>query len=109
MQTKPKKHAVEVRRYAKDQTPYGGEKIGAFTGDYGRYDVVEVVSRVLRAEPIGNFNPVFCTYKGVRCLVRSDEGDLSDPFRATDSYLTSLYIEAPPFFMLGERVTWNDH
>jgi hypothetical protein len=55
--------------------------------------IVEVVQRVLRAESIGNFNPVFCIYKGVRILVHSFSGDLSDPFRATAEYLNHLYIE----------------
>ena len=56
-------------------------------------ELIEVIERVLRAEQIGNFNPLFCTYKGERCLVQSEEGDLSDPFRRKESYLTSLYLE----------------
>ena len=56
--------------------------------------LIEVIKRVLRAECIGNFNPFFCTYKGnKRVLVHSLHGDLSDPFRRTDEYGTSLYIE----------------
>lgn len=51
------------------------------------------IKRVLRAEAIGNFNPIFCTYHGKKYLVSSLEGDLSDPFRARESYLDSLYIE----------------
>lgn len=50
------------------------------------------IKRQLRAEAIGNFNPIFCTYQGKRCLVQSDEGDLSDPFRRDDSYLKKLFI-----------------
>lgn len=52
------------------------------------------IYRTLRAEAIGNFNPLFCRYnaKHKRCLVRSREGDLSDPFRREPSYLSSLYI-----------------
>ena len=54
----------------------------------------ETVKRVLRAEQIGNFNPLFCTYRGNnRVLVQSQEGDLSDPFRREESYAQSFYIE----------------
>jgi hypothetical protein len=55
--------------------------------------VIEEVQRVLWAEAIGNFNPLFCRYKGKRTLVQSEEGNISDPFRRRESYLTSLYIE----------------
>ncbi len=56
--------------------------------------VVETISRVLRSEMIGNFNPFFCTYKGnKRCLVKSDAGDVSDPFRRTQAYANTFYIE----------------
>ncbi len=55
--------------------------------------VVETIKRVLRAEQIGNFCPLFCTYKGnKRVLVNSLEGDLSDPFRRDESYSRSFYI-----------------
>ena len=56
-------------------------------------ELIETVRRVLRAEQIGNFNPMFCTYKGVKHLVHSRLGDLSDPFRRTDAYADALYIE----------------
>ena len=39
------------------------------------------------------FPPIFCRYKGKRELVSSEEGDLSDPFRREESYLSRLYIE----------------
>jgi len=55
--------------------------------------VVAIINRVLKAEMMGNFNPIFCTYKGKERLVKSEEGDLSDPFRREESYRTSLYIE----------------
>jgi len=51
------------------------------------------IKRVLKAEAIGNFNPVFCRYNNERHLVKSDEGDLSDPFRRNETYLSCLYIE----------------
>jgi hypothetical protein len=51
-----------------------------------------IVKRKLKFEAIGNFCPAFVTYKGKCYLVKSDEGDLSDPFRANESYLKSLFI-----------------
>ena len=67
-------------------------KKGEHYGEPG--EKIESIRRVLRAEAIGNFNPIFCTYKGEkRNLVQSRHGDLSDPFRREESYLNSLYIE----------------
>jgi hypothetical protein len=86
------KHTIQVRRYQAGQTNYGSERMGAITGDFGKFDVVETVKLTLRAEQIGNFNPLFCKYKGKRMLVHSDEGDLSDPFRREESYAKSLFI-----------------
>lgn len=54
---------------------------------------LDVIKRKVWVEAIGNFNPMFCRYKGKRMLVRSDEGDISDPFRREESYLNSLFIE----------------
>lgn len=57
-------------------------------------EVKETIKREIRAEQIGNFNPFFCTYKGnKRCLVKSDAGDVSDPFRRDESYAETFYIE----------------
>jgi hypothetical protein len=53
---------------------------------------IATIIRVLTAVPIGNFNPLFCRYRGVQHLVKSDAGDLSDPFRRDNSYLKSLHI-----------------
>jgi hypothetical protein len=78
-----KKHAVQVRRYPEGLNHYHSKT----------FELVETVSRVLRAESIGNFNPIFCTYQGERTLVHSDAGDLSDPFRAEQSYLKTLFVE----------------
>lgn len=64
-----------------------GEKFG----EPGKF--LEGILRVLRAEEMGNFNPIYCTYKDKKVLVSSREGDLSDPFRRDTSYLESLYIE----------------
>ena len=55
--------------------------------------LLKVIKRKPWLECIGNFNPMFCRYKGRRTLVHSQEGDLSDPFRREESYLKSLYIE----------------
>jgi len=57
------------------------------------HKVITTIERVLRSESIGNFNPVFCTYENQKCLVRSDSGDLSDPFRREPEYLNHLFIE----------------
>jgi len=51
------------------------------------------IKRVLRAENIGNFNPIYCRYKYKKHLVESFAGDLSDPFRRDTSYLNQLFIE----------------
>lgn len=50
------------------------------------------IFRVLTFEACGNFNPAFCQYRKKKYLVKSTCGDLSDPFRREESYLTSLYI-----------------
>lgn len=55
-------------------------------------ELIEVIKRTLRAEMIGNFNPIFCTYKGEKHLVQSLHGDLSDPFRRTNEYGTSFQV-----------------
>lgn len=56
------------------------------------FEVIGTIKRQVRAEQIGNFNPMFCTYQGQRTLVHSDCGDLSDPFRRDESYGKSLFI-----------------
>jgi hypothetical protein len=72
-----KRHPIQVRHYEFNDS----------------FKVVKTIHRVLRAESIGNFNPIFCTYnKNKRHLVESDEGDLSDPFRREENYLKTLYI-----------------
>ena len=89
-----KRYSIQVRRYGQGQTDYGSESIGKITGNYGRFEIVETIKRAIRAEQIGNFNPLFCTYKGKRTLVHSDEGDLSDPFRRTEEYAKTFFIKA---------------
>lgn len=53
----------------------------------------KTIKRKVRAEQIGNFCPLFCTFLGKQRLVKSDAGDLSDPFRRDESYAKSFYIE----------------
>jgi hypothetical protein len=74
-----KKFLIEARKK--------GEKFG----EPG--ELIETFNSILASEEIGNFNPIFCFYKGKRVMVSSKEGDLSDPFRRETSYLKSLYIE----------------
>lgn len=70
----------------------------------GSFHHVETVSRTLRAEQIGNFNPIFCRYAGNnRVLVHSDSGDLSDPFRREASYANCLFISLPAMSVEDER------
>ena len=87
-----KKYNIQVRRYHAGQTSHGSESIGSITGDFGKFDVVETVKRSLHAEQIGNFNPIFCNYNAKQHLVKSDEGDTSDPFRREESYAKSFFI-----------------
>lgn len=69
-----KKHSIQVR-------------------DKATKTVLSTVKRKIWMESIGNFCPVLCTYKGKRTLVNSEEGDVSDPFRRTDEYANSFFIE----------------
>lgn len=55
--------------------------------------VITTIKRVINARPMGNYNPVFCTYKGREYLVHSRLGDISDPFRITKEHFQSLYFE----------------
>ncbi len=89
--------SIEVRRYLPGQTKNGSMRRARIAGaDAGRYVIAETITRKLRAEAIGNFNPVFCTYAGKSVLVHSDAGDLSDPFRRDESYAKSFFIESAP-------------
>ena len=55
--------------------------------------IINTITRKIRSEAIGNFCPIFCTYLGKQMLVKSEQGDLSDPFRRRESYAQSLFIE----------------
>ena len=83
-----KRYTIQVRHYLN-----GASRYNAKPEDIR---VIETIQRVLRAEQIGNFNPLFCTYKGKHELVSSDAGDLSDPFRREQAYEKSLFIVPKP-------------
>jgi hypothetical protein len=74
---------IQVREYADGRTHHTSDQ----------FTLVETVARKPWLESIGNFNPMFCRYKGQRTLVHSDNGDLSDPFRRDEAYLDTLFIE----------------
>lgn len=76
-----KKLTIQVRDYH-----------GASHHTSTQFDIVEDIQRKVWAEAIGNFNPLFCRYKGERMLVHADGGDISDPFRRTADQLQKLYI-----------------
>lgn len=66
---------------------YGIKVVNKSTGE------ISHTHRILRHEPLGNFDFITCTYQGKKRVVKSIEGDLSDPFRRDETYLNSLYIE----------------
>jgi len=68
------KHTIQVRLKANGNT-------------------IKTIYRSLKSEAIGNFCPIFCTYLGEEYLVKSEGGDLSDPFRREESYTQTLFIE----------------
>jgi len=76
---KKRKHTINVYKMGKFIRPQ-------------EEDFVHVIKKVMRTEIMGNFCPVYCKYKGKEYLVKSKAGDLSDPFRADESYLKELYI-----------------
>ncbi len=55
--------------------------------------LLDTIKRVLQGRVIGNFNPFFARYMNKWYLVQSREGDLSDPFRRTEHYATTLFID----------------
>lgn len=77
------KYRIQVRKY--------GEGLNHHRSN--EYQVIETIYRKPWAEQIGNFNPFFVRYKGKRTLLFSDAGDLSDPFRRTEQYANSFFIE----------------
>lgn len=77
-----KKYLIQVRSYPEGASHYTSDK----------FAVIGNIRRVIRAEQIGNFNPLFARFKGKDRLVRSDAGDMSDPFRREESYAASFFI-----------------
>ena len=56
--------------------------------------IVETILRRVKSESFGNFCPIFCTYKGKRCLVESDELHLDDPMRCVESdHIDKMFIQ----------------
>ena len=55
--------------------------------------LIKTISRKPWFETIGNFQPLFCRYNGGRYLVESESGDISDPFRRDETYLSTLFIQ----------------
>jgi hypothetical protein len=56
--------------------------------------VIETIKVTIRCEAIGNFAPLFCTYKNdKRCLIESDELHLDDPLRCNESdHINNMFI-----------------
>lgn len=51
------------------------------------------IARVISCEPLGNFNLFTCRYQCRTFMLKSEKGDLSDPFRVDKSYFDSLYLD----------------
>lgn len=62
---------------------------------------VETITRRLYVDQVGNFNRVACRFHGRTYLVHSVHGDLGDPFRATQSYFSGLFLNS------WEPCQWN--
>ena len=69
------------------------------------HEMIKVIKRVIWGESVERFflsgiphyKPLlFCRYNKMRVLVKSDAGDVSDPFRRDESYSKSFYIEVVP-------------
>lgn len=71
-------------------------KISVRTGphSFAPGETVETITRKIYCDSVGNFNRLACRYKGRTFLVHSEAGDIGDPFRADESYLSSLFILA---------------
>lgn len=77
-----KKYQIQVRSYPAGASHYVCKE----------FSVVGDIRRVVRAEQVGNFCPLFARYQGRDHLVYSDAGDTSDPFRREESYAKSFFI-----------------
>jgi hypothetical protein len=90
-----KKQSIQVRDYTDYQTTFENYLNPPIP------PTLATVNRKLYAIQIGNFCPVFCRYQGKTYQVQSKHGDLSDPFRADETYLETLYIDK------GKPCQWN--
>lgn len=80
-----KKHTIQVRKY--------NRRNGYLFGDKPE-STIETIERKVACYPLGNFNRMACRYKGQTFIVHSEAGDIGDPFRANESYLQTLFIDA---------------
>jgi hypothetical protein len=79
---------IPMKKYTIQLRHYGGQS--HYTSD--TFTKMGEIKLRLYAEQCGNFNPIFCSYKGAWYLVHSDEGDTSDPFRREESYAKTFFI-----------------
>ena len=94
-----KKKSIQVRAYGEGQSQYGSAELPGT--DQGLFADMGTILRRVYVDQVGNFNRCACRYKGRTFLVQSDAGDLGDPFRADESYATSLFIDA------GKPCAWS--
>ncbi len=80
-----KPQTIQVRRYLDGNSQYGSNN---------KHEVLETIQRKVYGDTLGNYNRFACRYHGKTHLVHSDKGDIGDPFRADESYLETLFIEA---------------
>lgn len=78
-----KKHTVQIRNY-------NGKR---YSFPAVTPEILGTVTRRLYSIACGNFAPIYCRFKGKTYLVNSDAGDVSDPFRANENYLETLFID----------------
>lgn len=62
---------------------------------------IKHIERKIYGFMVGNFNPMVCRFDGKTYLVKSEIGDLSDPFRREENYLNYLFIE------MDKPCQWN--
>lgn len=83
-----KKHKIEVRRKETIEDVFN-----RVAGIEKASSIHPIIYRKLFAENLGNFNFINCRYKNKKYTVKSDKGDLADPFRREENYLNNLFIE----------------
>ena len=88
-----KKQVIQVRDNIREKESY--------RTNAPAFRLINTVKRCVYCDTVGNYNRFAARYNGKTYLVQSDEGDLGDPFRANESYLSSLYID------LSSPCAWN--